>query len=316
MTEATFTQSTASQRGATTHRRLGLWDRVSFSFVHAMVGVMLVCMTLRGLYAFGRAFGTLEWLINYKRRRRFSRALLFILEKPPSRDERRRACRAYFMRSRCDKLFFLVLDRIGKDRALGIFSITNRELLDEAAARGKGVYIALSHHGAQHVVTMFMALCGYKVAAVRDANESGLRLFMRNRFVAKHAEYRAIRWFHADSYPREIMRALRDGYLLGSAMDVSRTRNERQKTESVVVFGQAREFLTGPLRLALKCDTPVVQAFVLPDSGFRYRLEIVGTILDPKTVADETEAVSQAVRTYAANVETYVRRYPSLISRI
>ncbi|MEK7731350.1 MAG: hypothetical protein AAB363_05790, partial [Planctomycetota bacterium] len=79
---------------------------------------------------------------------------------------------------------------------------------------------------------------------------------------------------------------------------------------------ETRPFPSGPLRIAHRCRAPVLQAFVLPENGFRYRLEIVGILIDPDLSTNEDLAVAEAMRTYAMNVERYVRASPSLLTRV
>jgi lauroyl/myristoyl acyltransferase len=289
---------------------------VSFTVAHAAVAGLLLVLSRDGLYRFGRLFGTIEWLVNYKRRRRFAAALAGLLGCKPTAPQRRRATREFFMRSRCDKLFYLVFDRLPRDKAMTLLSIENKTLLDSALGRGRGVYIALSHHGAHHVAAMLMALQGYKVAGVRDRREGGIRRYIQDRFDRHYPEFQRMRVIFEDSFPREIYRCFQEGFTLGSAMDVRRVRRPEQKTEEVTIFGETRPVLTGPLRIALRCRTPVLQAFILPEPGFRYRLRIVGMLVDPDEVDDEAGAVSEAARAYAANVERHIRAAPSLLSRI
>lgn len=293
-----------------------LWESVSFAVVHTVARWLLVCLSLSGFYQFGRLFGTLEWLINYKRRRRFRAGHKRVLGREPAPRERRRAAREFFMQTRCDKLFYLVFDCIPQERAMTLLSIGNKALLDEAVARGRGVYIAVSHQGALHVIAMLMALQGYKTAGVRDPREGAIRRYVQNRFDHLHPQFQRMRVLFADGYPRDIYRCLRDGYLLGSAMDVSRVRHPNQKVEEVTIFGQKRTFVTGPLRIAIRCRAPVLQAFVIPEKGFRYQLDIVEVLVDPEHVDDEAAAITQALRTYARNVEKHVRMSPNLLTRI
>lgn len=295
---------------------LTVWEYVSFTIAHAMIGGLLACVSLSGFYRFGRIFGTLEWLINHKRRGRFSAALQRVSGRVPMARERRRATRDFFVRTRCDKLFYLILDRIPRDKLMALLSISNQALLDESLARGRGVYLAFSHHGAHHVIAMLMALKGYKTAGVRDRREGAIRRYVQQRFDRVYPEFQRMRVLFADGYPRDIYRCFRDGCLLGSAMDVSRVRDPNQRTEQVTIFGEERLFLSGPLRIALRCRAPVLQAFIVPEGGFRYRLEIVEMLVDPEKVRDEAAAVARAMHTYAANVERYLRAFPSLISRV
>ena len=134
-----------------------------------------------------------------------------VLGRRPTPRERRRATREYFRRTRCDKLFYLVFDRISRDKAMSLFSIRNRDLLDEAAGRGRGVYVALSHHGPHHIAGMLMALHGYKTAGVRDRQEGGMRRWVQNRFDHLYPEFRRMRVLFSDGYPRDIYRSFRQG---------------------------------------------------------------------------------------------------------
>jgi lauroyl/myristoyl acyltransferase len=219
------------------------------------------------------------------------------------------------MRTRCDKLLYLAIDCIPRETARALLTIENRHVLDEATARGRGVYIALSHHGAHHIGAMLLALNGYKTAGVRDRNEGALRRYVQNRFDRRYPEFRRLRVLFSDAFPRDIYRCLQEGYMLGSAMDVSRLRNTSQKTETVSIFGETRSFLSGPLHIALRCRAPVLQAFIVAERDFRYRFAVLGPLIDPETVTDRDQAVAEAMQTYAANVERYVRSFPALLSR-
>jgi len=316
MTQATASETPDSHVSDSPGSESSLWQNVSFALAHAVASGLLACLSLGGLYRFGCFFGTLEYLVDRGRRRRFAVAMERVLEQRPSGSEYRRLARRFFMQNRCDKLFFLVLDRIPRDRVISLLSITNRDLLDSAVARGHGAYLAFSHHGAHHVTGLLLAIQGYKNAGVRDRNVGGLRRYVQGRLARRYPEFEQTRWLFSDSYPRDIYRLFQQGYVLGSAMDVTRPRTPQQKTEHVDIFGERRPFLSGPLRVALRCGAPALQVFIIAEPGFRYRLEVVGELAGPEGAKDEESAVRDAMRTYAANVERYVRRYPSLVSRV
>ena len=295
---------------------LSMWERATFGLIHGSVALLYRMLGLNGLYRFGGAFGTIEWLINYKRRRRFAKALARVLDHKPTGADRRRITRAYFRRTRCDKIFQLVFDCLPREQAKGLVEITNREVFDPALARGKGLYLAFPHHGAHHVVGMLVALNGYKTVGVRDRKEGALRRYLQHRYEERFPEFRQTRVLFADSYPRDIYRALQEGCLLASAIDVSRIRQAHQKSIEVEMFGQRRALPTGPMRVALKCGTPIIQAFPVPTEGFRYRLEIVDMLIDPEQVEDPEQAIAEAMQTYATTVEAHVRQSPHLITRV
>lgn len=314
--EPDATLAATASPGPTRAESPGAWQLLAFHAAHAAASLLLAVVGIGGLYKIGQAFGTLEWCINFKRRRRYVAALRGVLDHAPTLRERLWHSLEYFVRTRCDKLFYLVFDRVPRDRALALFTIGNRPLLDRALARGHGAYVALSHHGPHHVTGMLMALNGYKAAGVRDRNEGGLRRFVQNRFDRLYPEFGRTRFLFADSFPREIFRCLQDGYVLGSAIDVHRVRRPNQKTVTVRIFGEQRDFVSGPMFIALRCKTPVLQGVLHADSGFRYQLEIVEMLIDPETVTNEDAAVEQAMHRYARNVERHIRKFPTLITRI
>jgi len=292
------------------------WERASFTVAHAATSALLFCLSIRGLYAFGRFFGTLEWLVDYNRRKRFRRAYDRLMAESGTPRDRSRAMREFFRRGRCDKLFYLILDRISSEKTAELFSIGNQELLDRAAARGKGVYIALSHHGAHHIAAMMVAQKGYPVAGVRNRKESAIRRFVQQRLDRRRGEVENFRLIYSDAFPREIYRCYQEGYVLGSLMDVARVHRPNQKFEEVTLFGEKRQFLSGPMRIAIRCGAPVLQAFIVPGPGFRYCLDIVEQLIPPGDVADEDATIAQALQTYATNVERHIRAHPELMTRI
>lgn len=298
--------------------RLSTWEWLSFNAAHGGAAFLLKLLGIRGLYRFARIFGTLEWLINHRRRRRFAKALARVIREPLSPPRRRAITRENFCQTRCDKIFYLIFDAIPRERARTLLAIGNRQLLEEAIARtaGRGVYVPMSHHGSIHIAGLLMALSGYKVAGVRERSESGLRRYVQDRLDRRHPDFQRARIIYADAFPREIFRCLQEGYLLASLMDVARKYHANQRTETVEVFGEQREFLSGPLRVAYRSRVPVIQAFVIPERDFRYRLEFVADLFGHDPGQDEDAAVSGAMLAYAANVERVVRETPSLLSRL
>lgn len=280
--------------------------------MHEAAALLLTVFGLRGLYRLGRLFGTLEWLINFKRRNRFGRALQTILGEL-SGPQRRRYTHEHFMHTRCDKLYYLVFDRIPREKALAGLTVHNLSLLDDSLARGRGVYVALSHHGPLHIAGMLFALRGYKIAGVRDRREGGMRRYIQSLYDRKYPEFRRVRVLYSDSFPREIYRCLQEGSIVASAMDVSRIRDPKQRSHEVTLFGRSQHFLTGPLRIALRCRTPILQAFIVPRPDFRYELFLEEPLAGE--FEDEEIAVAKAIEQYARNVEKFIRDYPSLLTR-
>jgi lauroyl/myristoyl acyltransferase len=181
--------------------------------------------------------------------------------------------------------------------------------------RDKGVYFCLSHNGSHHVLTLLTALQGYRVAGVRDRNEGALRRYVQDRYEETFPEFRAIRMFYADTFPRDIYRAFQEGFILGSALDVGRDRGSHLRTATVSMFGQQREFLSGPMHIALRCGAPILQGFVVSRRNFYFRLIVQGPLIDSERAKDDPNAVQETMQCYADNVAEHIRQHPCHLSK-
>jgi len=318
MTDTATTEHEATTAAPTARPRpaLTVGQSVTLGVAHAAASVLLSVLRLRGLYWFACLFGVAEYVIDRRRRRRFARALAMILERKPTARERRKWTLAFFMQTRCDKLFYFIIDRLPRDKIDSLVRVSDEALLQESLGRGKGALFGLQHLGSHHIGGMLLALQGFKIAGVRDANESAIRRFMQDRWERRHPDLPRIRYAFSDTFPREIYRWYREGYLIGAAMDLLKVRDPKQKVTWLEVFGARRPFLTGPMRIALRSGAPVLHGWVEPLGGFRYELVVAGRLIDPNEVTDEEAAIDQAVRMYAATLENTLKRRPSLLSRL
>ncbi len=296
---------------------VGPWTRLKFMLVRGFLWGWARCFSLRGLYLFGQFFGTCEYLINYKRRGRFYERFSAVFAQELSRDPRflRRACLRHFTRTRCDKLLYLIFDKLPREKILNRIRFHDRKLLDDMVSRNKGVYVALSHYGSHHVLGLLTALMGYKAAGVRDKNEGALRRYVQQKYEETFPEIRDIRVFFADTYPRDLYRCFQEGYILATALDVGRDRGAHLRTATVRMFGQEREFLTGTMQIALRCGAPIMQGFVVSRRNFYFRLILLGPLVDPATAQDNAETLQMVMQRYADNIADHIRHYPCHISK-
>ena len=297
---------------------ISVWTQAKFVLVRGFLYGWSKCFSLTGLYLFGKVFGTCEWAINYKRRRRFREHMERVFGDHLDRLDpalRRAACRHHFARTRCDKLFYLIFDKLPKEKILRRIKFHHRERFDEALARGKGVYVCMSHDGSHHVLILLMALMGYRVAGVRDRNEGALRRYVQHKYEESFPEFKDIRMFFADTYPRQIYRGFRDGFIVGSALDVGRDRGAHLRTAPVTLFDREREFLTGTMQIALRCGAPILQGFVVSRKNFYFHLIPRGPLVDPATQRDEPAILAEAMQRYADNIADHLSQYPDHISK-
>lgn len=295
-------------------RRVGWYSRAKFETVRWVLWLWVRMFSLRGLYLLAVQFGTLEYLINFKRRGRYRKELAEAFPEGLSDKRQQQIIRSYFQRTRADKLFYLIFDKIPKDKILRRIKFHGQEHLDEALARGKGVYVMLSHHGSHHVAGLLMALLGYRCAGIRDRNEGALRVYMQQRYAETFPEFRSIRLLYADSFPRDIFRCFQENRVVGSALDVNRFRGEALKTVPVQIFGRKREFLIGTLQIALRCNATIVQAFVVSRRNFYFRLICHPPLHVPNR--EQPADIGQIMQAYADGIASHVREHPDHLSRI
>lgn len=301
-----------------TERRVSAYARAKFGLARWFLAAWATTFSLRGLYVFGTWFAFVEYLINFKRRARYRRELQRVFPEGLSPVRARKIVREYFARTRRDKLFYLIFDRLPREKIMRRIRFHGRGHLDAALERGNGVYVMLSHHGSHHVAALLMALLGYRCAGVRDRSEGALRVYIQEKYARTFPEYAAVRVLYADSFPRDIYRCFRENRVVGTALDVGRIRGQTLKTCPVRIFGRRREFLTGTLQVALRCRATICQAFVVSRPNFYFRLIVNPPLHVPagRDLAESPELITRLMQMYADGIEAHVRAHPDHISRV
>lgn len=299
-------------------RPIPLGTRVRIGFVRGFLVLYAKCFGLSGLYRMGRFFGVLEYLCDYRRRGRVHRKLISLFGDDMSPARRRAVTRRYFCRVRCDKMFYTIMDRIPRGKLLNRIKIRNGHYVDEGLSRGKGVYVALCHYGSHHVAGLMMALRGYKLAGVRDPKESHVRRYIQERYRETFPEVAAMKLVYASSFPRVIYRHMQSNAIVASLLDVDRNRGENTKTHTVTFFGQERQWLTGPVQMAIRCGATIIQGFVVSRKNFYYQLFAIPPLYEPVagTTVDEEKIIPEVLQKYATAVEQFVREHPDHVMNI
>ena len=295
---------------------ISLLTRIRIWTVRAFLVSWIRCFSLSGLHMLGRIFGTLEFAIDYNRRRRVDRKLQSFFKDEFSPAWRRRTTWQYFMRIRCDKMFYTIMDRIPRHKLMNRIKRIGWENLDDALKEGKGVYFALCHFGSHHVAGLIMALLGYELAGVRDAKESPVRRYIQEKYRETFPEVSGVKLFHATSFPRDIYRHLKNNGILASLLDADRKRGEQTRTSPATIFGEEREILIGPIQMAIRCGATTLQGFVVSRPNFYYQLIVTPPLIDPKTVTDESETIANVIQRYADGVERFAREHPDHLMNI
>jgi len=274
------------------------------------------CFSLSGLYMLGRFFGTLEYLTDYKRRRRVDRKLRQFFKDEFPASWRRRVTWRYFMRIRCDKMFYTIMDQLPRSKVMRRIRLLGEDNITHAQSKGSGVYVALCHFGSHHIAGLMMALLGYHIAGVRDPKESPVRRFVQQKFRETFPEVSKMKMFPATSFPRGIYRHLQCNNIVASLLDADRKRGRQTKTVPVTMFGEERDCLIGPLQIAIRCGATTLQGFVVSRKNFYYQLIVTPPLIDADAVTDETQTIANVIQHYADGVERFARDHPDHLMNI
>ncbi len=293
-----------------------LITRFRIGVVRTFLVVWIRCFSLSGLYKLGQCFGFLEYLTDYKRRRRVHGKLLSLFGDELDDGRRRRVTCRYFMRIRCDKMFYTIMDRIPRGKLMNRIKLIGLSHIDDALSKGNGVYVALCHFGSHHVAGLIMALLGYELAGIRDSKESPVRRYIQQRYRETFPEVSSMKLFPATSFPRGIYRHLQGNKIVASLLDADRKRGEHTKTMPAVLFGEPRDLLIGPLQIAIRCRSTTLQGFVVSRRNFYFQVILTPPLIDPDEAEDETGAITSAIRRYAEVVEQFARENPDHLMNI
>jgi lauroyl/myristoyl acyltransferase len=274
------------------------------------------CFSLRGLYLFGSCYGTYEYLTDYKRRGRVHRKLREYFGESHPASWYRRVAHRYFMRTCCDKFFYMIMDRIPRSKLMNRIKVINPDEVDAELAASRGVYVALCHWGSHHVAGLMMALRGYPIAGVRDEKESPVRRYIAQKYRDTFPEVANMKMLYSTTNPRQIMRHMQSGGVLASLLDVARRRGDQSRMVPVQIFGQMREFLVGPIQLALRAKAGIFQGFVVSRKNYYYQLICAGRLTSPDDTGDEDATIATVMQRYADNVEAFARAHPDHLMNI
>lgn len=173
--------------------------------------------------------------------------------------------------------------------------------LDEAIKDGKGAIIISGHFGLWEYIPQYLSLIGYKMTTVvRRQN---------NKYVDNWFE--EMRKCHGGNTTdsgmglREILRALKNGYLLGLMMD----QDNGTKGIFTKFMGKICSAPVGPALISLKTKVPIIPMYVFPNYEGKHLLKIYPAFY-PKDYDNTLEGQQKLTSDYTQLHEKVVRQYP------
>jgi lauroyl/myristoyl acyltransferase len=181
-------------------------------------------------------------------------------------------------------------------------SVQGLEHLEEALKQGKGVIGGSCHFGAWDMVIHLTGIYLDTRVLVPQEHLKPERMF---QLVMSMRRAQGIDVIAVENSPREILRALKAGRIVGLAYD----RDITQSGQVITFFGAPARLPDGAVQLALKYGCAVVIGFAIRECDNRARVIIEPPITFERT-GDAKRDLRAGVEKIAAIMERYFRANP------
>jgi len=215
---------------------------------------------------------------------------------------RRRVARASYVHLGREAVAMFRLARLDKEAVVARTEVVGLEPVEAAVRAGTGALVVTGHIGNWEIGAAALAARGlpFDVVAKGMANEA----FERDLVSAR--ERLGLRVVDMGAAPREVLRSLRAGHLVGLVAD----QNAGASGVFVPFFGRLAATARGPALFALRTGAPIFLGLSLRLSGAPARYRVTLRSL-PVEGTDDLEAdVTRVTAAHTAALEEAVRAVP------
>lgn len=250
--------------------------------------------------ALGHTLGLLVWWSMPWLRRQTLRNLELALGATTTAAECRRIGRRSFALAGRGLLSWIVLHRMGPDRALARVEASIAPAVQEVLDSGSGAIVLTMHAGLFELAGVWAARHARLVAVGADAGDDpgmALLIAMRDEMGVKTLE---------QGSPRAILRALEAGKLVAMLADQD---IRRVNGAFVPFFGRPTHTPLGPASMAVRMGVPVIVSTMRWEGLARHRLEAI-EVLRPREGLSRDDATLELTVRCSAAMERAIRARP------
>jgi len=228
----------------------------------------------------GGFLGWLAWLLLPGDRRKIDTNLTRVYGDRLSAKERRRIGRQFFINSGKNLVDVFRLKRHFHSEIAPLVTVEGLEHFDRAYKAGKGLVGVTGHIGNFELMAAYIASLGYEVAVIgREMYDPRL-----DRMLVENREAVGLTNFATTDSPKQILRWLQSGKVLGVLID---TDSSRVRGEFVPFFGIPANTPVGHAMIGLKVGAAFVPTACVRTAHNRYRLIIRPAIQLPSATSPE-----------------------------
>jgi KDO2-lipid IV(A) lauroyltransferase len=283
--------------------RMGLRDRCLFYLMVVTIHLLSLLPDFI-LYALGALGGLIAYRLD-SRHVRIGLKNLEIAYPDLTADARRRILRDSYINLGRSAAEHIRLGGFFYRRMLRKVRYQRFELWEQARKRdpGRGILVLTAHFGNFELLPAAHALHGHQISLVHHTQRflpgDALMTFVRERagveIIRKHAAARAV------------LRALRDGEMVGIPFDQNAKRSEAL---FIPFFGELAATSSGLARLARMSDAIVVPVFIVREPNRRTHRIVIQDPLELQRTADAEADIIENTCRFVAAIERQVRQYP------
>jgi KDO2-lipid IV(A) lauroyltransferase len=195
---------------------------------------------------------------------------------------------------------FLNLGRIPRQRLGEFIALTEREVLDQALAQGRGVVLVSGHLGHWELMAGALAAAGYPVSMYVGGQSNALVDGLMNA-VRRSLGPQTI----GRGNLRALLKALKERHVVALLAD----QHEHTKRWYVRFFGQPVSAVSGPAQMLRRSGAALVFGACLRAGTFRYRTRFRLLPL-PEAAANEEQDILNVTQVIFDALEAVVREHP------
>ena len=270
-------------------------------YLGRVVAFIFTIIPLKIALTIASGFGTIVFYLLPKYRNLTIDNLRSAFGNEKSEDELKEIAKRVFQNLGKNAVELVNLPKLSKEQVRKYVRIANRERLDKAYEKGRGVIVLTAHLGSWELMA----------AALRDYDCPGVTIGRRIYF-KKYDEYlNAIRKSHdveviyRDDSPRKMLKTLKQNWIVGIVAD-----QDVDSVEGVFVnfFGRQAYTPAGPVGLARASGAVLLPVFII--RGDRGHTLFVDEPIELRDTGDKETDLIYNTQKWSNVVESYVCKYP------
>ena len=280
------------------------WYRPVLYYFGVVLLKLILILPRFAVYYLALFFGYIAFYLNVRERKKAICNLQFAFGGTKNQTEIKNIAKGVFKNLAVTACDFALFPKLTLEKIRKITTFQSVEILDDLVnAQGKGLIVLSAHIGNWELLAAALVALGF------DGSVLATEIYYPkyDKLINSLRLSRGVKTFYRDKSPRELLRKLKAKGIVGVVPDL-----DIDGLDGIFVdfFDKPSFTPTGPAKLAVKTQVPIVPAFMIRE-GKRYRL-VVEKVIDTAKMSDEPDedAIKRITSEWCKVVESYIKAYP------